>query len=87
MQSHLTSTPFTETKSGFSSQAETPFGSLFLPSDTESIQGSFEENTPIDTSRSELNNFLASRVKSPIPSSLNINTPWDDAGERTNVTM
>ena len=52
-----------------------------MPSDTESLQESFEESTPIDTSRSELNNFLVSRDKSPIRSSLS--TPWDDAGERT----
>ena len=83
--SHLTSTPFTETtetKSCFSlSQGQTPFSSLFLLSDTEIIQGSFEENTAIDTLRSELNNFLASMDKSRIRSSLN--TPWADAGERT----
>ena len=53
-----------------------------MPSDiAESLQASFEESTPIDTSRSELNNFLASRDKSPIRSSLS--TPWDDAGETT----
>ena len=53
-----------------------------MPSDiAESLQESFEESTPIDTSRSELNNFLASRDKSHIRSSLS--TPWDDAGERT----
>lgn len=52
-----------------------------MPSDTESLQESFEESTPSDTSRSELNNFLVSRDKSPIRSSLS--TPWDDAGERT----
>lgn len=57
------------------------FGSLFLPSDTESFHEPFEDSTPIHTSRSELNNFLASRDKSPIRSSLS--TPWDDAGERT----
>lgn len=62
----------------FFSQAKTPFGSLFLPSDTESLH---EFGSPIDTSRLELNNFLASRDKSPIRSSLS--TPWDDAGERT----
>ena len=52
-----------------------------MPSDTESLQESFQERTPFDTSRLELNNFLASRDKSPIRSSLS--TPWDDAGERT----
>ena len=80
--SQLTSTPFTEAKPDISSKAETPFGSLFLPSDTESLHESLNKSqAPIDKSRSILNNFLVSRDISPIRSSLQ--TPWDDASERT----
>ncbi|KAL9968537.1 hypothetical protein ACROYT_G020644 [Oculina patagonica] len=80
-QSHFTSTPFTEARSSMFSQADTPFGSLYLPSDTESLDDTCQDRTPVDRSRSALNNFLASRDISPIRSSLR--TPWDDVGERT----
>ena len=52
-----------------------------MPSDAASPDDSFGESTPIDKSRSSLNNFLASRDISPIRSSLK--TPWDDVGERS----
>ncbi|KAL9974336.1 hypothetical protein ACROYT_G011360 [Oculina patagonica] len=80
-QSHFTSTPFTEARSSMFSQADTPFGSLYLPSDTESLDDTCQDRTPVDRSRSALNDFLASRDISPIRSSLR--TTWDDVGERT----
>ena len=51
-----------------------------MPSDA-GPDDSFGESTPIDKSRSSLDNFLASRDISPIRSSLK--TPWDDVGERS----
>ena len=72
------STPFTLHKF----EADTPIvGSIYLPSDSESLQGSFQQSTPIDKSRSTLNKFLISRDISPIRSSLQI--PWSEASERT----
>ena len=63
-------------------EADTPIaGSLYLPSNSQSLQGSFQQSTPIDKSRSTLNKFLISRDLSPIRSSLQI--PWSEASERT----